>query len=575
MTSESGEVESVLAVDIGSVNTRAVLFDLVGSSYRMLSAGSAPSTHLPPIRDAQEGVMAAVQQVEEITGKTLLDANHHLIIPASPDGAGVDNLVISSSAGVEVRIVTIGLLDEYSLAQVEKLAGGSYARVIDRFTLGDHRKPEERLNAFLDSNPDLVLMAGGTNRGATRAILRMADQLRLALQASSPEKRPEVIFAGNAMLKDRIKELLEALTPVYQASNVLPFAESEDTGAAEETLFQVLNHIRARRLNGFTELERISGVPILPSASAEGRVIRFQSLQQAVEKTVLGINVGSSASHFITAAAGDINSSVYRGLGIGQAARETITRLGVESILPWLSLDIPQGNVRDYLWQKSLFPTGLPMDEETLEIEQAAARAILAEMKRIYFGLPNAFLQGFEPILVGGAVLAQAPTLQQTLLMVLDGLQPAGATTILCDRLGVLTALGACAPISPPLVVQVLETGVLTNLGTVLCPIPRARVGEVVLRIKLQEDDGMEKSFEIRKGDIVRLPLGLNKTARLSIKAQKHLDGFQGLRNLKVVGGELGVIVDARSRPIRHPSDEGMNRELLKKWKNSLQECLT
>lgn len=575
MTTEPGDIESVLAVDIGSVNTRAILFDLVGSSYRMLSAGNVPSTHLPPIGDVQEGVIAAVHQVEEITGKTLLDSNHHLIIPASPEGAGVDNLVISSSAGVEVRIVTIGLLDEYSLAQVETLVGGSYARVVDRFTLGDKRKPEQRLNAFLDSNPDLVLMAGGTNRGATRAVLRMADQLRLALQASNPEKRPEVIFAGNAMLKDRIKEMLENLTSVYQASNVLPFAESVDTGAAEETLIQVLNHIRAKRLNGFSDLERISGVSILPSASAEGRVVRFQSLQQSSEKTVLGINVGSAASHFITATAGDIKTNVFRGLGIGHAAVETLTRLGVEAILPWLSIDIPQGNVRDYLWQKSLFPAGLPMDEETLEIEQAAARVVLAEMKRSYFGLPNAFLQGFEPILVSGAVLAQAPTLQQTLLMVLDGLQPAGATTILCDRFGVLSALGACAPISPPLVVQVLETGVLTNLGTVLCPIGRARVGEVILRIKLQEEDGLEKSFEVRKGEIVRLPLGLNKTARLSIKALKHLDGFQGLRNLKVVGGELGVIVDARSRPIRHPSDEGMNHDLMKKWKDSLKECLT
>lgn len=575
MSSEPGVVESVLAVDIGSVNTRAVLFDLVGSSYRMLAASSAPSTHLPPIRDAQEGVMAAVQQVEKITGKILLDTNHHLVIPASPEGAGVDNLVISNSAGIEVRVVTIGLLDEYSLSQVNKLANGTYSRVVESFTLSDIRKPEERLNAFLNANPDLVLLSGGTDRGATRAILRMVDQLRLALQASEAEKRPQIIFAGNAMLKDRVREMLENLTSVHQASNVLPFAESEDTGATEDILFQVMNRIRAGRLNGFADLERISGAPILPTASSEGRVIRFQSLQQVAEKTVLGINVGSASSHYITATAGEINTNVYQGLGVGQAAQETFSRLGVEAILPWLSSDISLGDVRDYLWQKSLFPAGLPMDETTLQIEQAAARAILAEMKYRYFGLPNAVLMGFEPILVSGAVLAQAPTLQQTLLMVLDGLQPAGATTILCDRHGVLSALGICASVSPALVVQVLETGVLTNLGTVLCPIPRARMGEVIMRIKLQEEEGSEKSFEIRKGEIVRLPLGLNRTARLSIKTMKHLDGFHGLRNLKVIGGELGVVVDARSRPIRHPSDAETNRELLKKWNISLQECLT
>lgn len=575
MDSTSREIESVLAVDIGSVNTRAVLFDLVGTSFRMLSAGIAPSTQMAPIRDAREGVAAAIRQLEEFTARNLLDSNHQLIIPGSTDGAGVDNLMLSSSAGVDIRVVAIGLLKEYSLAALERLVGGTYACMVDRFTLNDPRKPEDRLNDFIKSAPDLVLMAGGTDHGASRAIFRLAEQLRLWLQAGQPEKRPSIIYAGNSALNERIVENLGNLTTVSVAPNILPFSGTEDSGSAEETLIRVINQIRAGRLKGFSELEKNSGTPIIPTASAESRIIRFQSIQQDTRRTVLGVNVGSAASHFITAHAGDIETTVHRGLGVGQATIETLARLGIDAIMNWLSLEIPQGFVRDYLWQKSLYPAGIPMDAETLDIEQAVARVILTEMKRSHFGINHARMEEYEPILASGAVIAQAPTPQQSLLLCLDGLQPCGVTTLLIDRFGVLSALGTTASINPALVVQVLETGVLTNLGTILSPIFRARTGEAVMRIRLQVEDEPEKTFEIRKGEIVRLPLAVDKTARLIIKPLKHMDGFPGTRNLKVVGGELGLIVDTRGRSLRLSPDAVLRRETFLKWTNSLQECLT
>ncbi len=581
MPTATGIIESVLAVDIGSVNTRAVLFDLVGSSFRMLSAGMAPSTHLAPIRDTQEGVAAAVRQIEEITGHTLLDANNRLIIPASAEGDGVDHLALSSSAGADIRVVAMGLLDEYSLSAIEKLAGGTYARVVDRFSLGDNRKPEDRLNAFIQSAPDLVVLAGGTDHGASRAIIRLVDQLRLGLQSLPMEDRPPVLYAGNEVLKDRIKDTLDQLTTVHLAPNVMPSTTADDTGPAEEALVQVVNKIKSKQLVGFTDLERTSGEPAWPSAGAEARILRFQSLQQDAARTVVGVNVGSAASHFITAGAGDLKTSVYRGLGIGQAAAETLSRVGIDAIMRWLSLDIPQSFVKDYLWQKSLFPTGIPMDAETLEIEQAAAKVILAEMKRIYLGIPSLSFEGFEPILASGAVIAQAPSLVQSLLMVLDGLQPAGVTTILCDRYGLLSGLGVTAAKNPAMVVQVLETGALTSLGTVIAPTFRAKIGEPVLRIKLREDekdDGketVEREFEIVKGEIVRLPLAVNQSARLVIKPLKHMSSFSGSRTLKVIGGELGVVIDTRGRSIPLPNDDELRREILAKWTNSLQESMS
>jgi hypothetical protein len=574
----ASEVESVLIVDIGSVNTRAVLFDIAGNSYRMLAAGCAPSTHLAPIKDAQEGVAAAIHQIEEVTNRNLLDTNHHLITPSSFVGSGVDRLALSSSAGADVRIITIGLLEELSLASVEKLAGGIYSRIVEKFTLDDDRKPEDRLNVFIQSEPDLVIIAGGSNRGAGRAVLRMVEQLRLAVQASQPEKRPSILYAGNEALAERVKETLEKFATVYIAPNIRPFAGEEDTGPAEETLSQVMNSIRSKNMIGFAQLEKVSGLPILPTASAEGRMVRFQSLQVDPNRTVLGVNVGAAASHLITSNNGQIDIRVFRGLGVGQAAAETYTRVGLETILRWLSLDLPQDFIRDYLWQKSLFPAGIPMDIETLALEQAAARAVLIEMKRTARNSQMHVGAEFEPILASGAVIAQAPFPQQTLLMLLDGIQPGGLTTVLTDRFGILASLGASAAISPALVVQVLESGALSNLGTVVSPLFHARDGEVVLKIKMVEENSAEREFEVHQGDIVRLPLAFGKTAKIQLKPQKKMlvspDRTRPSTGFKVVGGELGVIIDTRGRPIKLPADPVLRREKNARWVESLKEFI-
>jgi hypothetical protein len=42
----------------------------------------------------------------------------------------------------------------------------------------------------------------------------------------------------------------------------------------------------------------------------------------------------------------------------------------VEAILPWLSIDIPQGMCAITCGKNHFFPAGLPMDEETLEIDR-------------------------------------------------------------------------------------------------------------------------------------------------------------------------------------------------------------
>ena len=69
------------------------------------------------------------------------------------------------------------------------------------------------------------------------------------------------------------------------------------------------------------------------------------------------------------------------------------------------------------------------------------------------------------------------------------------------------------------------------------------------------------------------LPLPLGQTARLALSPRHGADvGFGAGRSGSVMisGGSMGVVFDARGRPLELPSDPGQRRELLGRWLSAL-----
>jgi len=99
MITSMNDADSLLVVDVGSVTTRALLFDIVDGSYRFLAAGTAPTTVGAPFRDVSEGVRIALDHLQSISGRTIVGADERLIMPSSADGSGVDTFAAVVSAG--------------------------------------------------------------------------------------------------------------------------------------------------------------------------------------------------------------------------------------------------------------------------------------------------------------------------------------------------------------------------------------------------------------------------------------------------------------------------------------------
>jgi hypothetical protein len=164
--------------------------------------------------------------------------------------------------------------------------------------------------------------------------------------------------------------------------------------------------------------------------------------------------------------------------------------------------------------------------------------------------------------------------LEQSLLMILDAIQPVGITTIILDQNNLAASVGASAEIDPLMAVQVLESNAFVNLGTIISPVGAARSGSSVLRIQMLRDGQKEPVVEIKEGGLSVLPLAPGKVADLYVHPLQNMNiGLGPGRGgwvRRVVGGVFGVVIDARGRPVQVPTSFNRRQETLQAWHNAL-----
>jgi len=575
-TDQSGS--SLLAVDVGEVNTRAVLFDVVEGRYRFLAIGTARTTAQAPYNHIGEGVNRAITRLEDITGRELIGDDDRLIVPSKLDGSGIDMFVGTLSAGPPLQVIAVGLLEDISLASVQRLVSTTYAQVVDTLGLNDRKRPEERLDLILSQRPDVIVIAGGTENGATNSVIRMVESVGLACSLMPQEQRPEILFAGNQALNEVVESKLGTLTKHYFAPNVRPAIEIEQLSPAQTRMAEIFRSIRSTRISGVGDLDEWSGMRLTPTSTAFGRIIQFLSKVYDPAKGVLGIDVGASATTIAAAFDGELSLGVFPEYGLGIGIPGLLENGSIEDIQRWIPLEVGEEYIRDYIFNKKIHPASLPVSTEDLAIEQALARQAI---RRAIFAAEDGFpkkigrsgigmLPWFEPILATGSVLTKAPTAGQSLLTLLDAVQPTSITTIVLDQSNLAAALGAAAPSNPCLSVQVLESSAFLSLATVITPISNTRPGTPILRLHVTYESGDETSFDIKQGTLEALPIPMGEAARLRLQPLHRSDvGMGGLGrggSVRVVAGVLGVVIDARGRPIRLPRDPSRRQDLYKKW---------
>lgn len=565
--------KSFLLADCGTINTTVALIDVVEDAYRLIAQARVPSTIAEPIADIVGGLQEAVKRISAVTGRTLLTERGTLIRPTSLNGDGVDHFIVVTSAGKPLNTLLVGLAEDVSLATSRRILYSNYIHQIDTFSLDDQRDGAAQLEEMIIHQPDLIMISGGTDGGEDNRLLELIETVSLGLQSLSRSKHVQVIYGGNIRLRERVTELLSDRAGLHVIENVRPQLEIERLEEGINTIGTLYEELGINRLPGIRDLVDWAELPPLPTATAFAALCRyFAALNQ---NRVLGVDLGAEQVSLITADAEQLAVSIYAGLGMGRSLPRLLKLVNLQEVARWLPLDVAAAidTLRNYIYHKSLHPQTIPTTVEEMQIEQALARVLLRcglERAAKTWDWPDqSRLPACQMILVRGSTLTRTSQQGQAILMLLDALQPTGVFSVVLDRYGLLPSLGALATIEPLPVVQTLESGILSNLGWVVVPTGSGQTGQKILDVTMEMEQGQKVGEEVEYGSLTILPLRPGQKAQVTLKPIGRFDVGHGPgkeRKLTIHGGTVGLVIDARGRPLQLPKDDTARRTLIRQW---------
>ncbi len=225
----------LISIDVGSTWTKGALFEIKKEQLIVLRKESTATT--------TENLSKCFKVVLD----NLLESSPDKNIP----------VVCSSSAHGGLKITAIGIVPDLTVESAKLAAlsaGGKLTKVYS------YRLNRADVDEIVESNPDIVLLTGGTDGGNRSYILHNAQLL------AKSDINCTILYGGNKDLQDDIKEILSEKDLII-TSNVLP---DLDTPSPEEAREAVRDIFLSKIIQGkgLQDIVDITGVSPIPTPAA-------------------------------------------------------------------------------------------------------------------------------------------------------------------------------------------------------------------------------------------------------------------------------------------------------------------
>src|SRR6266487_567184 len=589
-------LRTIVATDCGSTTTKAILIEKVGNEYRQTYRGEAPTTVEAPFEDVTRGVLNAISEIEELSGRRILE-DEKIITPSGIGGdpkAGVDIYISTSSAGGGLQMMVAGVVQSMTGESAQRCALGAGAIVMDVLASNDGRLPHEKIERIRSLRPDMILLSGGTDGGTVTHVVEMAEYI------SAAEPRPRLgmsynlplIYAGNKDARERIKEILGKKTALTITENLRPTMERENLVPARTKIHDLfLEHVMAQA-PGYRRLIEWAGAPIMPTPAAVGLIMETIAKKQGIN--LIGVDIGGATTDVFSIFQGIFNRTVSANLGMSYSISNVLAEATLDNIMRWVPFSIDEQDLRNRIKNKMIRPTTVPQTLDELQIEQAIAREALRlaliHHKSLATGLKGvqqerSISDVFEQtasggtlvdmlqldLIVGsGGILSHAPRRVQSLLMMVDAYEPLGFTELAVDSIFMMPHLGVLSTVNEKAATDVFIHDCLIYLGTCVAPIGQGAWGEhcADYAISFQGGRGSVKGT-LNYGDMRLFPLAAGEEATVSMTPARSVDLGAGKgvpMERRARGGVVGLVLDARGRPLRLPRKAEERVRALKQW---------
>jgi hypothetical protein len=594
-------LQTIIATDCGSTTTKAILIEKMADGYRQTYRGEAPTTVEAPFEDVTRGVLNAIAEVEELSGRKILDGET-IITPSGVGGdpkAGVDIYISTSSAGGGLQMMVAGAVQSMTGESAQRCALGAGAIVMDVLASNDGRLPHEKIERIRSLRPDMILLSGGTDGGTVTHVVEMAEYIaaadprpRLGMSYNLP-----LIYAGNKDVRPRIQEILGEKTALTITENIRPILERENLAPARNKIHDLfLEHVMAQA-PGYKKLMSWAGAPIIPTPAAVGMIM--ESLARRDGINLIGVDIGGATTDVFSVFNGVFNRTVSANLGMSYSISNVLTEAGLPNIMRWVPFSIEEQTLRNRIKNKMIRPTTIPQTLDELQIEHAIAREALRlaldHHKSLATGLKGVQQERtisdiFEQkgsgatlidmlkldLIVGsGGILSHAPRRVQSMLMMVDAYQPLGVTTLAVDSIFMMPHLGVLSTVNEQAATEVFVKDCLVYLGTCVAPIGRGKDGERCLEYTITfEGNRAPESGTLAFGELRLIPLTLTEQAKIELRPAKGIDMGEGKGNAStrpVKGGVVGLLLDGRGRPLQLPTEQQARVAALSRWYKAVE----
>ncbi|MBI4243571.1 MAG: glutamate mutase L [Planctomycetes bacterium] len=570
----------ILATDCGSTTTKAILIELKDGVYRQTFRGESPTTVEAPFEDVTKGVLNSIKELEELSGRKILDGG--TIIKPAKDNVGVDIYVSTSSAGGGLQMLVCGVVKQMTATSAQKCALGAGAIVTDVIASNDARQPYEKIDLIRKLRPDMILLSGGTDGGTINHVVELSEYIK----AAKPRPRfgktfnLPVIYAGNKDARKYVEDTLTNECDLKITENLRPKLEVENLDPARELIHELfLTHVM-QQAPGYDKLLTWTDVPIMPTPAAVGLII--QKIARKLNMNVIGVDIGGATTDVFSVYEGKFNRTVSANLGMSYSISNVMKETGIENILKWVPFSADEKKVRDMVKNKMIRPTTVPQRVEDLMIEHAISRealrlafkhhkALTGSLKGVHKertiteftaedvkGEEGMDMAKVDLIVGSGGVLSHAPKRNQSAMMMVDAYEPVGSTYLAVDSIFMMPHLGVLSKRNEKAATEVFEKDCMIFLGTCISTRGRIKPGEKAFSYSFNWK-GKDIKKDINMGEVHFYKVGLEEEFKINVEPYKTLDFGPGRgkpAEFNIKGGVVGLIIDARGRPLYIPPDE-------------------
>ncbi|MDD3533463.1 MAG: glutamate mutase L [Candidatus Cloacimonetes bacterium] len=561
------EIDYILITDIGSTTTKAILIDK--NTAELLCIEQADTTVEKPKNDVNYGVFNAAAAVEKSCSIKLLDGSSR---PDNPKFLPNVKYLSTSSAGGGLQILVVGLTLFDSASSAKRAAYGAGGVILDVFAIDDKRSALEQMLSMRNLRPDMILLCGGTDGGAIVSVLRLAEILRIAkpLPKFSTESKIPTIYAGNTDASEMIERMISKDFDLHILPNLRPTLDTENLKPTQSKIQELFMENVMERAPGYSKLKQIVNQSILPTPA--GVLKSILNLRNDEKQNLIAFDVGGATTDVFTRINEHYQRTVSANLGMSYSALNVLKENGIDAIKRLLPDSISETEIRNYIGNKTLYPTTNPQSQKQYRIEHAVTKSALklsflqhqdmhynTEKMGYLEALKNSAQDKYEEkfeymenekkhsfypsdidlVIGAGGVFAHAQNPMQCIDILIGGFKPSGITELAIDHHFISPHLGVLSESDEGLAAQILTKDCLKNLALYVRPLFPQKKGISVLEAALPGG----QNIHVRSDSFQMLQPSPGQTVKFTAAKKCYINGEETTRTVTT---DLPIIIDTR-----------------------------